>query len=82
MEINCGDLFYGAVAVGERGQIAIPAQARAELGFNPGDKLLVMKDPHKRSLMLFKFEDIQNFLNMLSEEAAKANNSPEQEGQE
>ena len=37
--------FYGAVTVSERGQIAIPAQARLDLGIEPGDKLLVLGDP-------------------------------------
>src|SRR5665647_415926 len=34
--------FYGAVTVSERGQIALPAQARRDLGIKPGDKLLVL----------------------------------------
>jgi bifunctional DNA-binding transcriptional regulator/antitoxin component of YhaV-PrlF toxin-antitoxin module len=32
------DAFYGSATVGERGQIVIPAEARAELGLTPGDK--------------------------------------------
>jgi AbrB family looped-hinge helix DNA binding protein len=62
MDCNFGDLFYGSVTVGERGQIAIPAQARSELGFSPGDKLLVMRHPIHKGLMIFKFEDVQAFL--------------------
>jgi len=34
--------FYGTVTVSERGQIAIPAEARREFEINTGDKLLVM----------------------------------------
>ena len=34
--------FYGTVTVSERGQIAIPAEARREFEINVGDKLLVM----------------------------------------
>ncbi|MDR1513915.1 MAG: AbrB/MazE/SpoVT family DNA-binding domain-containing protein, partial [Propionibacteriaceae bacterium] len=32
---------YGTARVGERGQIAIPADARRELGIDPGDKVVV-----------------------------------------
>ncbi|PDP88704.1 AbrB family transcriptional regulator [Glycomyces fuscus] len=39
--------FYGAVTVSERGQIAIPAKARRDLGISPGDKLLVLGDPQQ-----------------------------------
>lgn len=47
--------FYGAVTVSERGQIAIPAQARRDLGIGPGDKLLVLADP-EQGLALMTFE--------------------------
>lgn len=40
-----GHGFYGAVTVGERGQISIPAQARRDLGIEPGDKLLALVSP-------------------------------------
>lgn len=39
--------FYGAVTVSERGQIALPAQARRDLGIEPGTKLLVLTDPQQ-----------------------------------
>jgi len=39
-EVMKGKYFYGAVAVGERGQIVIPMEARKAYGIKPGDKLL------------------------------------------
>jgi len=54
--------FYGTATVGERGQIVIPAEAREELGFQAGDKLLVMKHPLHDGLMVFKIEAAQQFL--------------------
>jgi AbrB family looped-hinge helix DNA binding protein len=54
--------FYGTATVGERGQIVIPAEAREELGFQAGDKLLVMKHPLHDGLMIFKIEAAQEFL--------------------
>ena len=44
MELQEGKRFYGSVTVSERGQIAIPADARKDFGIKPGDKLLVFGD--------------------------------------
>lgn len=38
----CGKRFYGAVSVGERGQVVIPKDARDALGIKAGDKLVVV----------------------------------------
>jgi AbrB family looped-hinge helix DNA binding protein len=60
--MKCEDKFYGSVTVGERGQIVIPAEARAELGVQPGDKLLVMQHPMHKGLMIFKIDAMRQFL--------------------
>lgn len=64
--INCEAAFYGSVTVGERGQIVIPADARAELGIQAGDKLIVMRHPVHKGLMVFKFDSMRAFLDELS----------------
>ena len=55
---DCGfdDLFYGSVTVGDRGQVVIPVEARSQLGIEPGDKLLVMRDPKVNGLMICKLD--------------------------
>ena len=58
--------FYGSVTVGERGQIVIPAEARQQLDMNPGDKLLVMKHPLHKGLMVFKFDSVKEFIDDFS----------------
>ncbi|MCW5941202.1 MAG: AbrB/MazE/SpoVT family DNA-binding domain-containing protein [Fimbriimonadaceae bacterium] len=60
-------VFYGSVTVGERGQIVIPADARTELGFQPGDKLLVMKHPMHPGLVVFKIDSVREFLDHFQE---------------
>lgn len=35
------DRFYGAVTIGEKGQVVIPSEAREAMGLKKGDKLLV-----------------------------------------
>lgn len=59
---NMGDCFYGSVTVGERGQVVIPAEARADLNIRPGDKLLIMRHPHIDGLMVTKLEAFREFL--------------------
>lgn len=46
-----GRMFYGAVTVGERGQVVIPAQARRDHDIAPGDKLIVLGSPDGLALM-------------------------------
>lgn len=77
------DCFFGAVTVGERGQIVIPAEARAELDLNPGDKVMVMRDPTKDGLMLFKVSAAREFLGELRNMLDRAvEESEKEEGKE
>lgn len=64
--------FYGAVTVGERGQVVIPAGARKMFQIEPGDKLLIMGDPGKRGLMLCKLDTIREFMTIFQESIARA----------
>ena len=63
---ECDMGFYGSVTVGERGQIVIPAEARTELGYGPGDKLLIVRHPNHKGLMVFKLDHAKQFLEELS----------------
>ena len=54
--------FFGSATIGERGQVVIPAEAREELGFGPGDKLLVMRHPIHQGIMMFKIEAAREFI--------------------
>jgi len=60
------DAFYGSCTVGERGQIVIPAEARAEMGFHPGEKVVIMRHPVHQGLMVFKVEAMREFLDEFS----------------
>jgi AbrB family looped-hinge helix DNA binding protein len=65
--MSCSKVFYGAVTVGERGQVVIPAEARAELRIQPGDKLIAMRHPLHQGLMLVRFESLRQFLDEFGE---------------
>lgn len=54
--------FYGAVTVGERGQIAIPAEARRELEIEAGTKLVVLGGHEKSILIMLKAEAVTEIL--------------------
>lgn len=55
-------MFYGSVTVGERGQVAIPAEARRDLGIAPAGKLLVFGGPEKGALIMIKAEYMTEFI--------------------
>lgn len=61
------DCFYGSVTVGERGQIVIPADARADLEIKPGDKLLIIRHPVHNGLMVCRLEDTIGFFEEMNQ---------------
>jgi len=54
------EAFMGAVTVGERGQVVIPAEAREVLEIAAGDKLLVFLPPHGHMVAFAKLSDLQS----------------------
>ena len=52
---------YGAATVGERGQIALPADARRELHIDAGDKLMVFGNKLNGSVVLIKADVFEGF---------------------
>lgn len=69
---SINDCFYGAVTVGERGQIVIPAEAREELGLKSGDKLLVMRHIAWDAVVITKLEHMHRFMQEFAERVEKA----------
>lgn len=59
--------FYGAMTVGDRGQVVIPVEARADLNIHPGDKLILLKHPIYKGLVVTKIEALQECLQDFSE---------------
>lgn len=60
--MNLEKCFFGTSTMGERGQVVIPAEARAELGFSPGDKLMIMRHPVHEGIVIFKLDAVRDFL--------------------
>lgn len=62
--------FFGSATVGERGQIAIPAEARRTYGLEPGDKVLFFSTPFgKGGLLMMKAEELGKLIERLSGKA-------------
>lgn len=59
--------FYGAVVVGERGQIVIPVEARREMDITPGEKLIIFSGPPGNMLMMAKAESVSRLLSKAME---------------
>lgn len=57
---------YGAVKVGERGQVVIPVSARENLGIKAGDALLVISTPHREGLAMIKVEAVRKMIGKMN----------------
>ena len=64
-----GKNIWGAVAVGERGQIVIPKAARDKFGMKPGDRLIVASDEVGIALFPADFFEskMQEIMDLLSD---------------
>ncbi|MGQ9732773.1 MAG: AbrB/MazE/SpoVT family DNA-binding domain-containing protein [Candidatus Zipacnadales bacterium] len=60
------EMFIGAVTVGERGQIVIPAEAREAYNIQGGDKLLVFHHPGHCGLTIVRVQDVQNLFDSVA----------------
>ena len=74
--------FYGSVTVGERGQVAIPVEARRELKIAPNSKLLVFRSPSKNGLMFVKAEFLTEFVASVAAELARFEQTPQTDSAE
>lgn len=65
------DCLFGAVTVGERGQIVIPAEARKQYSIHPGDKMLVLAHPGGQGVILAKMDAIRDFISSFMDQLTK-----------
>jgi len=65
---------YGAVTIGERGQLVIPSELRKELGLKSGDQLMVFSHPDKKVINLMPAKDFSLFLEKASKMIEKLEN--------
>lgn len=58
--------LYGTATVGTKGQIVIPADARAELGIESGDRLYVIGSPQTSMVAFIKEDQLESFIDRLN----------------
>jgi len=61
-------IVYGIVTVSEKGQIAIPVDARRDLNIETGDKLIVLKRKDEAGITLIKLDEMDELMYMLQED--------------
>ena len=63
--------LYGAVTVGERGQLVIPASLRKDLNIKAGDKLMIFAKVDRKMISIMREEDFSDFLHKASQIISK-----------
>ena len=58
--------LYGTATIGTKGQVVIPADAREDLGLQPGDRVYVMNAMHGYGVMLLKEEMLEAFVEQIT----------------
>ncbi len=65
---------YGAVTVGERGQLVIPAELRKALSIKSGDQLMVFANLDKKVISLMTSKDFTKFLDRAAKVISRLEN--------
>jgi len=63
--------LYGAVTLGERGQLVIPSDLRKELKIKPGDKLMIFAKLDRKIISIMREEEFSDLLHKASEIISK-----------
>lgn len=56
--------IYGAATINDKGQVVIPAEARAELGLEPGTRVMIMTTPFGGSVAVVSAKVIEEQANL------------------
>lgn len=59
MALDTFPKILGTATLNEKGQLVIPAEARNEFGLQAGSKLVIMKSPHRKALVLIRAEEVE-----------------------
>jgi AbrB family looped-hinge helix DNA binding protein len=54
--------FLGSATVGTKGQIVIPADARAAMQVREGDKVVILRGPRDGSILVFRVDSFDRLL--------------------
>jgi len=74
--------FYGSATVGAKGQIVIPAEARAAMQIEPGNKVVVVKGPREGSIIVSRVDSFDGLMAKIRERSEKPADDPTARGPE
>lgn len=60
----------GTVTLGPKGQVVIPVEVREDMGIQPGDKLVALYAPDKKSIGFITENHAQAFVDMMGKSKA------------
>ena len=60
--MTTGHGFLGSATVGAKGQIVIPAEARAAMHVSEGSKVVVLRGPREGSILVFRVDSFDRLL--------------------
>jgi AbrB family looped-hinge helix DNA binding protein len=67
--------LVGTVTVGPKGQVVIPAEVRSKMGVKPGDKLVALYIPHKRTIGFVIESDAQAVIDRIGARMTELNSA-------
>ncbi len=59
--------LYGTATVGTKGQVVIPADAREDIGIQPGDRLYVVGSTSKKFVGFIKEEQLRQIVEHITD---------------
>ncbi len=77
---NSEPFILGMVTVNDKGQVVIPADARASIDIKSGDKLLVMVHPSHEGVVLVKPDRLESQAKRMLEQLSEARQSSMSKG--
>lgn len=57
--------LVGTVTVGPKGQVVIPVEVREKMKIQPGDKMVALYLPHKKSVGFVPASQVQHFIDKM-----------------
>lgn len=72
--------LWGRVTIGTKGQVVIPAEARAELNLKEGEKLVVLSAPMEDGILLVKADSVEAMMQHVLQDLMQIQDSAHKPG--
>lgn len=72
--------LWGRATIGTKGQVVIPAEARAELNLKEGEKLVVLSAPMEGGILLVKADSVEAMMQHVLQDLMQIQDSAHKPG--